>query len=116
MSRVGVGDRVRGLVGGFWMTWCVLFFACLFLEILLGRGGRVEVPVWERRMDALGLSRFRVQQGKSAKTSCLETEQNFGGKLYRGGITLLRSAVACTRKANIGTCRIITAFVVNCLS
>lgn len=96
MSRVGVGDRVRGLVGGFWMTWRVLFFSsCLFLEILLGRGGRVEVPVWERRMDALGLSCLRVQQGKSAKTSCSESKQNFGGKLYRGGITLLRSAAAC---------------------
>lgn len=83
MSRVGVGDRVRVLVGEFWMTWCVLFFALLFvLGDLLGRGGRVEVPVWERRMDALGLSsRLRVQQGKSAKTSCLESEQNFGGKL-----------------------------------
>lgn len=82
MSRVGVEDRVRELVGGFWMTWCVLFFSsCLFLEILLGRGRRVEVPVWERRMDALGLSRLRVQQGKSAKTSCLESEQNFGRKL-----------------------------------
>lgn len=33
MSRVGVGDRVRGLVGGFWMTWRVSFFSCLFLEI-----------------------------------------------------------------------------------
>lgn len=96
MSRVGVGDRVRGLVGGFWMTWCVLFFSLLFvLGDLLARGGRVEVPVWEIRMDALGLSRLRVQQGKSAKTSCSESEQNFGGKLYRGGITLLRSAAAC---------------------
>lgn len=85
MSRVEVGDRVRGLVGGFWMTWCVLFFFLLFvLEDLLARGGRVEVPVWERRMDALGLSRLRVQQGKSAKTSCselTESKQNFGGKL-----------------------------------
>lgn len=67
-------------------------------------------------MDALGLSRLRVQQGKSAKISCLESQQNFGGKLYRGGITLLRSAVACTRKADIGTCRMVAAFVVNCLS
>lgn len=59
-------------------------FFCLFvLGDLLARGGRVEVPVWERRMDALGLSRLRVQQRKSAKTSCseTETEQNFGGKL-----------------------------------
>lgn len=58
------------------------FFSLLFvLGDLSGRGGRVEVPVWERRMDALGLSRLRVQQGKSAKTSYSETEQNFGGKL-----------------------------------
>lgn len=71
MSRVGVGDRVRGLVGGLWMTWCVLFFFLFVLEDLLGRGRRLEVPVWERRMDALGLSRLRVQQGKSAKTSVL---------------------------------------------
>lgn len=82
MSRVGVGDRVRGLVGGFWMTWRVSFFFFLFvLGDLLARGGRVEVPVWERRMDALGLSRFRVQQGKSAKTSYSESEQDFGGNL-----------------------------------
>lgn len=80
MSRVGVGDRVRVLVGGFWMTWCVLF-SLFVLGDLLARGGRVEVPVWERRMDALGLSRLRVQQGKSAKTSYSESEQNFGGKL-----------------------------------
>lgn len=68
------------------------FFFLFVLEDLLGRGGRVEVPVWERRMDALGLSRLRVQQGK---TSCSESEQDFGGKLYRVGITLLRSAAAC---------------------
>lgn len=80
MSRVEVGDRVRGLVGGFWMTWCVLFFCLFVLGDLLGRGGRVEVPVWERRMDALGLSRLRVQQGKSAKTSVLRIRAEFWWK------------------------------------
>lgn len=81
MSRVGVGDRVRGLVGGFWMTWCVLFFSsCLFLEIYWGEVEELKFPFGKesRRMDALGLSRLRVQQ---AKTSCSESEQNFGGKL-----------------------------------
>lgn len=57
---------------------CSFSFLLFVLGDLLGRGGRVEVPVWERRMDALGLSRLRVQQGK---TSCSESEQDFGGNL-----------------------------------
>lgn len=44
MSRVGVGDRVRGLVGGFWMTWCVLFFSCLFLKIYWGEVEELKFP------------------------------------------------------------------------
>lgn len=46
MSRVGVGDRVREPVGGFWMTWCVLFFSsCLFLEIYWGEVEELKFPV-----------------------------------------------------------------------
>lgn len=36
MSRVGVGDRVRGLVGGFWMTWRVFFFFLFVLGDFIG--------------------------------------------------------------------------------
>lgn len=44
-----------------------LFFFLFVLGDLLARGGRVEVPVWERRMDALGyhaLGYSKVNQPK----------------------------------------------------
>lgn len=59
---------------------CSFSFLLFVLGDLLGRGRRVEVPVWERRMDALGLSRLRVQQGKSAKTSVLRIRGEFWWK------------------------------------
>lgn len=59
---------------------CSFFFLLFVLEDLLARGRRVEVPVWERRMDALGLSRLRVQQGKFSQNFVLRISAEFWWK------------------------------------